>query len=205
MSQPYQYTDSSGGRLTIRNHSGEAGYVYVCTTPDVVLTPTERAKAAAALAGDGYRVVPVDVHKHRWLADGRCLLTHCDARNTDVPEQHTVADSEPVDPASVKVGDVVEVAWTVEGEVYMLSESGDPRHPFHIRGYGAPSINHRTTVRVVRPAPDPAEQEIAALAEAVGVAAGETTTEVRPIKWQQMARALHARKVRVVDDGGSRD
>lgn len=150
--------------------------------------PLQRRAAAQALAGDEWRVVPAkqpmphdDERVSTMQDDLRLILLELglgDHARQASPHKVVIGEVlprirdlaaaepdrvEPVDPADVRVGDVVEVTHShgyagltivITGEVYKVDDN--PVHPFHLIGYGSPEIGDKTTVRWVRRAePDP--------------------------------------------------
>lgn len=102
----YEYTNPFGVQLTINSELDGSVYMALGTAvirPHVQLPADERVKAAQALVGDHYGVIPVDEH---------------------------AATNQLIDSADVRVGDVVEVeaddgSWMVRGKVTEIVERGE--------------------------------------------------------------------------------
>lgn len=155
-----------GAFLSVAPHGDETG---------IHLPASERAKAAQALAGDGYEVVEK-------IADWECEVLEKQSR---------------IDPTGVKVGDVVEV--TLTGTVISHGDVGFGLHVNDEEDVGIPY--DAATVRVVRPAPDPAGDQVVAINTILRGIERDAGGDLSDLSAPRIARDLYAAGVRVVKDG----
>lgn len=163
--------DDDAGQAYVRLSDQRGNYI------NAYVPESERQAAAQALAGDGYRVVRASPVDDKFIAVERDeyerLLKEAQAAQSDRPE--------PVNPASVRVGDVVEIdaddgSWMVRAPV---TDTDDPEHdgprypqdsPFGVkvnRLMWWPKLDDATVRVLHRPVAEPDPAAVETLAEVI--------------------------------------